>query len=248
MNRRGMALLVVLWLLVILTSLAGVTLAGGRVGSAASRNRTVLLRGQWAAEACLAVFRGRGGSARGLDSLDLGQGTWCALVVTDPANQLHLNLAAHTQLRALIGDSTLVSMIVARRPFPAVAALADLLPPVVLAHLTVQGSGRSNPNTAPLAVLVAIPGVGTDGAQALLGRRGQPPLHNADEALAALPTHVRERVLGQYDAFVAATEFTSSQLLVTVEGHLGGERPVARLAVTLVPTAGRLAVIRREVE
>ncbi len=248
MNRRGMALLVVLWLLVILTGLAGVTLAGGRVGSAASRNRTVLLRGQWAAEGCLAVFRGRGGSARGLDSLDLGQGTWCSLVVTDPANRLHLNLAAESQLRAFVGDSVRAADIVARRPIPAVAALTGRLPPGMLAHLTVEGSGRINPNTAPAAILAALPGVGPDGAQAFLLRRGQPPLQNADEALAALPAHVRDRVLGQYDTFVAATEYASSHLLVTAEGHIGAGQPVARLAVTLVPTAGRLAVIRREVE
>lgn len=248
MNRRGMALLVVLWLLVILTGLAGVTLAGGRVGSAASRNRTVLLRGQWAAEGCLAVFRGRGGSARGLDSLDLGQGTWCSLVVADPANRLHLNLAAESQLRALLGDSLRAAGVVARRPIPAVAALTGQLPPAMLAHLTVEGSGRINPNTAPAAILAAIPGVGPDGAQAFLLRRVQPPLQNADEALAALPAHVRDRVLGQYDAFVAATEYASSHLLVTAEGHIGAGQPVARLAVTLVPTAGRLAVIRREVE
>ncbi|MEO8139365.1 MAG: hypothetical protein ABI742_06955, partial [Gemmatimonadota bacterium] len=103
MNRRGLALLAVLWLLVSLVGVAGVTMAALRAGERASLNRLALARGGWAAEACLAILRARyvapGASQRpverlALDSIDLGSPIWCRLTLESPGTRVHLNRAS----------------------------------------------------------------------------------------------------------------------------------------------------------
>jgi len=52
MNRRGFALLAVLWVLTALTALTGAGLLVARLGSETTRNRSLLARAEWAREAC----------------------------------------------------------------------------------------------------------------------------------------------------------------------------------------------------
>jgi type II secretory pathway component PulK len=257
MNRRGAALLLVLWLLVLLSGLVAVGLGGARTGAAAARNRLALLRAAWAREACLEIVVGR---ARGLpddslsperlslDSVDLGQGIWCELGLDDPGERLDVNQASGESLRLLTGDSLLAERLLAGRPWPAVEALSPDLSRWA-AGLTVRSPGRVNLNRAAREVLRALPGVGNDGAAAIVARRPTgPPIRTSDEAIAALPRASRARVLAQYDRFVASVAFRPGILVATSTGHAGPAPLRARVIATLVPAGDRLAIIRRETE
>jgi general secretion pathway protein K len=107
-DRRGFALLTVLWLVAGLGALAAGTLALARVGAGASRNRIVLVRAAWARNACeeivLARYAAQGRIAP-LDSVDLGAGVWCGAGVEEAGTRLDLNLASPEALRAVLGDS-----------------------------------------------------------------------------------------------------------------------------------------------
>lgn len=106
-DRRGFALLTALWLLVALATVAAGALAAARIGGVTSQNRMVLRRATWAAEACVAMLLARYDSAapsRGVDSTDLGRGTWCRVRVDDPTSKLNLNRASGEELQRLLGD------------------------------------------------------------------------------------------------------------------------------------------------
>ena len=87
MNRRGFALLAVLWTLTAVTVLAGTAITAARLGSTTTRNRVLLARAAWAREACAEILQARYAqdpSVRRLDSMDLGRGTWCSGTLEDP--------------------------------------------------------------------------------------------------------------------------------------------------------------------
>jgi type II secretion system (T2SS) protein K len=114
-QRRGFALLAVLWVLTALSVLSGVALAVARTGSQATRNRILLARAGWAREACVEILLAhwaspssplsgssppdplsamrRGGTAGRIGPTDLGRGTWCTARLEDPAAKLNVNLA-----------------------------------------------------------------------------------------------------------------------------------------------------------
>src|SRR5213594_3871461 len=58
-SRRGFALIAVLWVITALAALLGVALATTRLGTLTTRNRVLLARDRWAAEACLAIAAAR---------------------------------------------------------------------------------------------------------------------------------------------------------------------------------------------
>jgi len=58
----------------------------------------------------------------------------------------------------------------------------------------------------------------------------------------------RRALLASYSEFVRSAVFAAPQLVGTVTGGVRGTRLVARVTLTMVPVAGRLAVIRRETE
>lgn len=125
MNRRGFALLAVLWLTAALSVIAGSALAVARTGLEASRNRIVLEREAWAREACIELLLGRWagmdaawGTAERihrlepqLDSVDLGEGLWCSVRLDDPSARLNLNSADRDQLLTLLGSDSLADAI-----------------------------------------------------------------------------------------------------------------------------------------
>jgi len=105
MNRRGFALLAVLWTLTAMTLLTGATMAVARLGSTTSRNRLLLARAAWAREACGEILQARyaqDASVRRLDSVDLGRNTWCTATLEDPSAKLNLNLAAGPALASVL--------------------------------------------------------------------------------------------------------------------------------------------------
>ncbi|HEU4647902.1 MAG TPA: hypothetical protein VFS33_02490 [Gemmatimonadales bacterium] len=112
MNRRGIALLTVLWLLVVLGVLIGTALMLAHEGAGITRNRVVLARAGWAREACADILLARyadSGTVRPIDTTALGGGTWCIAMVEDPSAKLNLNLADEDALRALLGRDSLVA-------------------------------------------------------------------------------------------------------------------------------------------
>lgn len=104
MNRRGVALLTVLWLLALLSVVGASTLTFGRRVSRIAVNRIALTRGRWGAEGCLAVMMGSADAMAGVDSLDLGAGVWCRAMVEDPAAKVRLDIANGDLLSALVAD------------------------------------------------------------------------------------------------------------------------------------------------
>ncbi len=116
MNRRGFALLAVLWLITMLSVLMAAGLVAVRHGLKASGNRVVLTRAAWAREACIEIMLARGfTTARssqvavtGVNGrVDLGREAWCELRVEDPSAALNLNLAPESALRSFLADDSL---------------------------------------------------------------------------------------------------------------------------------------------
>jgi type II secretory pathway component PulK len=110
MNRRGFALLAVLWVVVSATLLAGLAMTAARLGADASRNRILLLRSRWAGDACAEILSARyavDGDVRVVDTVDLGGGVWCRAELHDPDTRLDLNLGSPSMVRAFLADDSL---------------------------------------------------------------------------------------------------------------------------------------------
>src|SRR5438046_8732469 len=105
MNRRGFALLAVLWTLTAVTVLAGTAITAARLGSTTTRNRVLLARAAWAREACAEILQARYAqdpSVREVDTVDLGRGTWCTAALDDPSAKLNLNVADRATLVTVV--------------------------------------------------------------------------------------------------------------------------------------------------
>jgi len=261
MNRRGFALLAVLWVLTALTALTGAGLLVARLGSETTRNRILFARAEWAREGCGEFLLARFAidpTIRSLGPIDLGRGTWCRASLEDPAGGLNLNTAdrqALVQLFKAVGvPQALAESVMVRR---AGGTLYDLrqvpgLDSTIAAHLTpfvtLRGTGVVNVNAAPPEVLRTLPGMTEESVFLLASRRALRRLHNADELAGLLSPSSRTVFLGSYAEFLRGAVFDPPQLIVTLEGGIRGPPIVARATLTAVPVPGRLAVIRRETE
>ena len=263
MRRRGFALLAVLWTLAAVTVAVGGTLATLRDGTRASRNRVLLARGRWAAEACLAIADARWAEGRWTDSasIDLGRTTRCTWHAEDPAARLSLNTADRAVLERLLSiagmpadrASALLDSVVSRRrhaPLASVEQLRDLadVPDGVLALLTVDGPGTVNANAAAPQVLAALPGLGDEAVERIVSRRaGGRPLLSLDALAAALSPAGRSGLLAEYAALARLLVFGSAQLAIAATGWAQGDSTAPRttIEVLVVPLPSRLAVIRR---
>jgi hypothetical protein len=140
MSRRGIALLVVLWVLAGIGTAAALGLGAVRQGIATSRTRAEGTRARWAAEGCLALLRARLDRAL-RDERDVWRDP-AALVPEacgvrfDPPPDLapDLNTAAPVVLTALPGfDPAVVEAVLAARGWgrriESLDALLALLPP-----------------------------------------------------------------------------------------------------------------------
>lgn len=261
MNRRGFALLAVLWVLTALTALTGAGMIVARLGSETTRNRVLLARAEWAREACGDILLARfavDASIRNLDLIDLGRGTWCRASLEDPATRLNLNTADRDALVSLfkavgVQQAIAESVIVRRargtlydlRQVPGLDSTgAARLAPFV----TVRGTGVVNVNAAPPEVLRTLPGMTEEGVFLLTARRTLRPLHSGDELAGLLSRSARAVLLSRYAEFVRTAVFDPPQLIVTLQGGIRGTPMVARATLTTIPVPGRLAVIRRETE
>jgi DNA uptake protein ComE-like DNA-binding protein len=259
-------LLAVLWTLAMVTLAVGGTLAALRDGARASRNRILLARGRWAAEACLAIASARWEAGRRSDSasIDLGRTTRCAWHTEDPAARLNLNTADRAVLLSLLAvarmpaerAAALVDSVVARRrhaPFASVEELRDLadVPDGVLALLTVDGPGTVNANAAAPQVLAALPGLGNEAVERIVSRRaGGRPLASLDALAVALSPAERAALLAEYAELARLLVFGSAQLAIAATGWVAMDSTVPRatIEVVVVPLPSRLAVIRRRLQ
>ena len=114
--------------------------------------------------------------------------------------------------------------------------------------ITTRGTGVINVNAAPQAVLAALPGVTEETVRILIMHRSTSPLRDADAVAGLLSPSARASLLASYPEFVRATVFAPPQLVGVVTGGVRGTPITARVTLTTVPVAGRLAVIRRETE
>jgi len=260
MNRRGFALLAVLWVVTALTVLTGVALGVARTGWQTTRNRVLLARAGWAREACVEILLARFAQdpgVRRLDTIDLGRGTWCAAVLEDPAAKLNVNVVERETLSKLLSavshqPSAADSIVVFRRRGPIhdlrqvpgfdSSTVARLAP-----YLTTRGTGAVNVIVARREVLATLPGM-TEAAISLLvwRRESHRPLGSADELAGALSPSARSLFLADYAEFVRRAVFAPQQFVASVDGGVRGTALTARATLIVVPASGRLAIIRRE--
>ncbi len=112
MNRRGFALLTVLWSVALASAVVGAAIATARLEIAASANRVTLTRAAWARDACADILLARDSADSalgGLDTVDLGRGTWCRVGIDDPGAKLNLNTTDPEALRVLLANDSLAA-------------------------------------------------------------------------------------------------------------------------------------------
>ncbi len=263
MSARGFALLAVLWTLAAVSGAVAVTMTALSVGNGATRNRVLLSRGRWAAEACLAIAAARRAEGRASETatIDLGRGTTCTWRVDDPAARLNVNFVDRSVLARFLEGAGLrtdsvaavVDAVVAQRsasPLRSVEQLAAVpgFPASVLPLVTVDGPGRVNPSAASGAVLQALPGMTAEAVDLLLTRRAQGrPVASLDLLAGLLSPAGRETLLASYADLAALLVFASPALLLTADGWVDsrGAAPHAVIELLVVPLPDRLAIVRR---
>ena len=129
-----------------------------------------------------------------------------------------------------------------------VRGFTDSLVARLVPFLTTRGTGAINVNAAPQAVLAALPGITEETIRIVMMHRNTSPLRDADALAGLLSPSARATLLASYPEFVRTTVFAPPQLVGVVTGGVRGTAITARVTLTTVPVAGRLAVIRRETE
>ncbi len=262
-NHRGFALIAVLWLITALAAVVGLALAGGRLGALASRNRIVLTRGRWSAEACLAIVQARWAQHQLSDTatIDLGRTTACSWRLEDPTAKLSVNSASREELLTALSplsrhpsavDSLVEMLLLLRRRGPLtdlgqINALPGWEPPWA-SILTADGPGSVNASSAPAPVLAALPGMTPEAVEVIVSRRSiGRPVSSLDALAGTLSPNARAILLASYADLAREITFTAPQLLVTGDGWVGvaSEAPHATIQLLVVPLPERLAVIRR---
>jgi hypothetical protein len=115
--------------------------------------------------------------------------------------------------------------------------------------LTTRGTGQLALNTAPLEVLLAIPGMTVEAVEVLRDfRLVNRSARDADEFIGRLSPPARSTLLERYGEFMREAAFAPARFTLLLEGGVTGFGGTSRGWLTVVPTAGRLAVIRREME
>jgi type II secretory pathway component PulK len=248
MNRRGFALLTVLWLITALSAVVGLALATTRLGQRTTLNRAALTRGRWAAEACLAITQARWVQHRLADTatIDLGRGTQCRWRIEDPTARINVNTTEREVLEQVVQNA---DSIIARRRLRPLADLDEMgeMPGLDRALLTVDGPGTVNLSAAPPKVLLALPGMSPEAIERLFARRAVGrPVGSLDELAGLLSPGARAELLARYADLARLATFTAPQLMITADGGVGGEPARATIAIVVVPLPERLAVIRRQ--
>jgi type II secretory pathway component PulK len=250
---RGFALITVLWLIAVLGTLVGLSMATTRLGNQTTTNRIALTRGRWAAEACFAIAQARWvqGKLGDTASVDLGRGTHCRRAVEDPTTRINFNTVDEEVLHALGASDAFIDALVERRREALLDDIGQLaeLPgwDTSLASVgTVVGPGSINLFAAPRRVLSALPGLNPEAVDRILHRRGVGRGFASLDALAAdLSPPARAALLARYADLARLATFTAPLLVVRAQGWVEGQAPEASIESLVVPLPERLAVVRR---
>lgn len=264
MKRRGFALLAVLWVVAALGSAVAVTAGALRTAERASRNRILLARARWAAEACGAIAQAswatdapaRHGTA------GLGRGALCTWRMEDTGLRLNVNVATGDALarvfaaRRVPADSAArwVSRLVQlrrARPFgtPQEALAASRIPGEWEQYLTTFGSGGVSAG-APSAVLASVEGLTPEALWLLNGRNAAGrPVANLEELESLLSPTSRTVLRDHYAGLAATLRFTPTEYLLTLEGWVAIQdaAPRATILLLVAPQPERLAILKRVV-
>ena len=112
---------------------------------------------------------------------------------------------------------------------------------------TTSGSDRVNLNTAPEAVLRALPGMSSATVEALLRHRGLGDTVQAATELADwVPPGPREAFLSSYGDLVRVAETTPDSLAILIRGGVRGYSPEAHVRLQVVARPHGLSLVTRE--
>lgn len=256
MNRRGFALLAVLWVLALLSAALAVTSAELRTEFRASRNRVLLARGRWAAEACVAIATDRmlADSNAVPDTVALGRDLRCTWALEDPARKLDVNRADRAALARFLtahglpdSQATVVVERLARRrsqrPFVSAAQLVAIGVPAAAAAQATPDHIEGVSADAPAEVLAAA-GLSASAVALLEARRSE---GRRLTSLAQLQDLVAPASLGlDYQTLAGVLRFAPSQLLLRSTGWAAqGTAPRTEIELLVRNTGDRFAVLRR---
>lgn len=252
-GQRGFALITVLWLVAMLTTIVGLALGAIRLGNEATSNRIALARGRWAADACFAIVQARRaqGRLREADTVDLGRGTRCAWKTDDPTARINVDSADAEILRAVDTNVVFEQAVLNARHvqlFESVAALAELpgFDSTTAELWTVDGPGSVNLSAASPKVLQALPGLSSEAVARIAYRREVGRAYPSLDALAAeLSPPARALLMAHYSDLARLVTFSAPELLVTATGWVESQPVRATVEFLVVPLPDRLAVIRR---
>jgi len=265
MSRRGFVLIAVLWAISVGGLVVALSAGDARVEESASRNRVLVARARWAAEACAAIARGRfasgGFSEDGLEAL--GRTTTCTWHLEDLAARLNVGRAERAMLERFLAANGVVAN--------AAVSIADTIlalkrdssltdtevlrglksfPERLLPFLTTDGPGLVNPGIAPPEVLVALPGL-TPEAVALAHRwsGGGRPLSSLSELMAGLSPGSRAVLAANYADLARLTAFGRDELVLHCKGWVAeyGDAPRVSVDLGVRPVDGSLLVLWRRV-
>jgi type II secretory pathway component PulK len=122
--------------------------------------------------------------------------------------------------------------------------VAKLLP-----FITTYGDGRIDLSTAPVEVIVTLPGLGAEAWSVLdHGRASGTPLDGLESLASALSPGGRALLLASQRELQQATTFAPALFEGTFAGGVRGLRIVGHRSALLVPVGTRLAILRRIVE
>lgn len=117
------------------------------------------------------------------------------------------------------------------------------------AILTTHGTQQINLNAAPSAVLATLPGMTPEAIEIIRDAQAVGlAIRRAEDLLTRLSPPARAALLDRYQEFSRVVVFEPVRFVETIEGGVKGTHLVSRGWLTVVPTATRLAVIRREME
>jgi type II secretory pathway component PulK len=232
MNRRGFALVAVLWLLAMVSASVAIGLDAARLSVTAARNRLGLAKAEWARESCVAIAQARyekwvqASDAIDqnqldtavtklfrIDSVDLGDGTWCSQAYTDGG---------------------------------AVVRLQDVDSGGICPKVVATTQWRLNLNSAPPALLACLPGLDREAVRVVVGARRARPFHSIDDVLTVLSGEQRRGIMRQYGTFSRMVALHPPLVLLEAVGHAGWPSLESGLTVAARVGGRQLEIVWRE--
>lgn len=115
-------------------------------------------------------------------------------------------------------------------------------------QIAIRGSGRVNLSTAPLAVLLSLPGMHPTVVREIVeDRRGGGPVRSMAELVSAAPPDVRTAMEAHLPELVSGTTPDTRELLLTSEGWVDGSPTRTVVEAVLVRSRDAVFLVERSV-